>query len=51
VYTTRKHEIENFSPKSLTKESNMERELVMTIESIFQLEILRWYVILTCHLK
>jgi hypothetical protein len=38
VYTTRKHEVEKFSPKYLIKELSMERELVMTIEPISQLE-------------
>jgi len=51
MYTIRKHKVEKFSPKCLIKESSMERELVMTIESTSQLEFLRWYVILMCHLK
>jgi hypothetical protein len=48
VNTIRKHEVEKISPKSLIKESSM--EIKSTIESISQVEFIRWYVILTCPL-
>jgi hypothetical protein len=48
VNTIRKHEVEKISPTSLIKESSMEIKFVMTIESISQVEFIRWYVILTC---
>jgi hypothetical protein len=48
VNTIKKHEVEKISPKSLIKESSM--EIKSTIESISQVEFIRWYIILTCPL-
>jgi hypothetical protein len=47
VNTIKKHEVEKISPKSLIKESSM--EIKSTIESISQVEFIRWF-ILTCPL-